>query len=243
MSAPAAEIVPAFDFDKAVVSLKADPGTSLGSLLAELATLPDPKVQKGADLATVARVGEVLMRNIAELPSVFNRVDPKNRRSLNKTELAKLLEEKERIDAVEKAVKKRKDRIHAIISDHFDCVAERRKAVSATTLKDESGHYLIASKGNPETATIEGQAKYFTRERASDTTDFSIDKLIALRDAGEISQADFLAVTRPVRRREIDEDKLRKMLLSKRLRSRAQAIISKIGTPKRGRLSIHLRGK
>ncbi|MFH8483114.1 hypothetical protein [Streptomyces sp. NPDC018055] len=243
MSAPAADLAPTFDFEKAVVSLKADPGTSLGNLLAELATLPDPKVQKGADLATVARVGEALMRNIAELPSVFNRVDPKTKRALNKTELAKLLEEKERIDAVEKAVKKRKERIHAIISDHFDCVADRQKLVTEKTLTDANGHYLIASVGNPETAMVEGQGKYFTRERTSDTTVFSIDMLVALRDAGEISQADFLAVTRPVRKREIDEDKLRKMLLSKRLRPRAQAIISKIGSVRRGRLSINLRGK
>ncbi|MEU6362259.1 hypothetical protein [Streptomyces albidoflavus] len=238
----ATAIAPTYDFDKAVVALQADTGTNLGALLAELATTPDPKVRKGADIATVERVGETLMRNIAELPTVFNRVDPTTKRALNKTELAKLLEEKERIDAVEKATKKRKERIHAILSDHFDVIAERQKLVSEDTPTDDKGHYLIAAKGAPETQSIAGSDRYFTRERTSDTTVFSYQTLLALYEAREISRADYLACTRPVRTREIDEDKLRRMLLSKKLRPRAQRLISMIGTVKRGRLSINLRG-
>ncbi|MET7363297.1 hypothetical protein ABZS76_33335 [Streptomyces sp. NPDC005562] len=242
-SATATALAPAYDFDKAVVALQASTDTNLGALLAELATIPDPKVKRGADLATVERVGENLMRNIAELPTVFNRVDPQKKRALNKTELVELLEEKERIDAVEKATKKRKERIHAILSDHFDCVAERKKVVTEQTLQDDKGHYLIATKGAPETQPVEGSGKYFTRERASDTTVFSYESLLALHEAGEISRADYLACTRPIRTREIDEDKLRRMLLSKKLRPRAQRLIRMISTVKRGRLSINLRGK
>ncbi|WP_428957799.1 hypothetical protein [Streptomyces sp. cg35] len=232
-----------FDFDAAVVRLKGDLGTNLGDLLAQLATTPDPKVQKNADLVTVERVGEDLMRNIAALPAAFNRIDPKSKRALTKPELAALLEEKQLIDAVEKAIKKRKSRLHSIISDHFDRVAERRKLAGEDTLTDAKGHYLIASKGSPEEAPIEGSGRYFTRERASDTTTFSMSALLEGVASGEISRADYLACTRPVRTREIDEDKLSRMLVSKKLRPRAQALISKIGVVKRGGLSINLRGK
>jgi hypothetical protein len=243
VSTASATIVPAYDFDKAVVALQSGTTTNLGALLAELATMPSPKAKKDADLATVERVGESLMQNIAELPLVFNRVDPTKKRTLTKPELVKLLEEKERIDAVEKATRQRKERIHAILSDHFDCVAERKKLITEETLKDEKGHYLIAAKGAPETQQVDGSGRYFTRERASDTTVFSYERLLALYEAGEITRADFLACTRPVRSREIDEDKLRRMLLSKKLRPRAQRLISLIGEVKRGRLSINLRGK
>lgn len=239
----ATALVPAYDFDKAVLALRANTSTNLGSLLAELATLPAPKVKKSADLAIVERVGEDLMRNIAELPTVFNRVDPPTKRALNKPELVKLLEEKERIDAVEKATKKRKERIHSILSDHFDCVAERKKLIGEKTMKDEKGHYLVAVKGAPETQLVEGSGKYFTRERTGDTVIFTHDKALAMYESGEITRADYLACTRPVRTREVDEDKLSRMLLSKKQRERGQRLIAMIGIPKLGRLSINLRGK
>lgn len=239
----AKDLVPAFDFNAAAIAIAADPGTKLGDLLAELATLPDPKQQKKADLAVVERVGENLMRNISELPTVFGKVDPKSARSLNKTELAELLAEKERIDAVEKDIKKRKDRIHAILSDHFDGVARRQRLVDENTPQDDKGHYLLASKGKPETQPVEGSGKYFTRERSSDTTVFSMDLLEAALAAGDVSRADYLAVTRPVRTREIDEEKIKRMFLSKKQLPRVQEILSKISVIKRGRLSINLRGK
>ncbi|THA72437.1 hypothetical protein E6R60_26245 [Streptomyces sp. A0642] len=243
MSATAA-LVPVYDVDKAIVRLQGDLNGSLSSLLAELATIPVPETQPSSKMPVpvAERLGETLMRAVSQLPKVFGSVKPPaSRRKLFKSELAKLEAEKMMIDQSIKALGARKDEIHAMLSVHFDVVAEEAKIVDENAPKDAKGHYLIASPGNPEKAPIDGSSQEFTRERTGDKVIFNAARLEVLYRDGEISRADYLACTRPNTGRVFDEEKLSAMLLTKTKRARGKRLIDLIGDFKRGTNSINLR--
>jgi hypothetical protein len=236
------ELVPAFDFDKLGVELKNDPSLNLSDVLAKLATLPPVDPDKPVKKASVVElVSGELMLAIEEIPNVFGKVKPPaSRRVLNNAELAKLRAEKVQIDLAMKALKLRKDEIHSMVSVHFDVVAEEQKGIDPKkTPKNEKGHYLLASPGNPERADIKDGGKYFTREKAKDKVEWSMDALLSLLENGEITRAEFLAVTST--ERVIDLDKIKRLLTLKNKMERTQEIVSKISTVKHGTLSINLR--
>ncbi|MGW7100369.1 hypothetical protein [Streptomyces sp. NPDC054838] len=239
-NATSTALVPAYDFDKAALALK-NGNSDLGALLADLATLPAPKRQ--AVPAVIERMGESLMRSVTKLPMLFGLVPPPaERRALDEEELIKLAEERNAIDEAMKALSQRKAEVNEMVSQHFDVVAEESGvAKRGKTPQDAKGHYLIASPGNWETATLDGSGQCFTRQRTSDRAQFSESKLLAAYETGIISRAEYLACTEPVRGRRISEDKIRSMLVSPKRRQRAAKIISLISDVKRGTNSIHLR--
>lgn len=243
-SATESALVPAlpFDFDKLGVELKNDPGLNLSEVLAKLATLPSIDPDKPVKMASV--VGQVtgeLMLAIEEIPGVFGKVKPPaSRRVLNTTELSKLRAEKIQIDVAMKALAARKAEIHDMVSVHFDVVAEEQKGIDPTkTPTSKKGHYLIASPGNPERADIKDGLKHFTREKAKDTVVWSLDALLDLLESGEITRAEFRAITST--QAVIDLDKIKRVLTLKAKRERFQEIVGKISTVKHGTLSINLR--
>ncbi|PPS89502.1 hypothetical protein [Streptomyces sp. MH60] len=241
-TAKTTEIVPTFDFAATEVELKGDPNLSLTDVLAKLATLPptDPK-NRPKPATAVELVTDGLMSAIQAIPKVFGQIKPRGRRQLTKAELVSLRDEKIEIDTAIKALTKRKDEIHKMVSVHFDVLADKQKRVTEQTRLDKNGHYLLASPGNAETAPVEGSGHYFTREKASDKAVLNLDKLLALYEAGEITRAELLGFTTTTRT--IDETKIRRQLLNKNKRERTQAILDKITEIKPGNLSINLRGK
>lgn len=236
------ELAPTFDFAQAEVALKKDPNLNLTEVLAQLATLPPVAKEKRPKPPTaVELVTDGLMKAIKALPDVFGQVKLRGRRQLTKAEIATLEAEKEEIDAAIKALGKRKDEIHVMISVHLDVSAEKKKLVTEETPQDNKGHYLIAAPGNPEIIPIEGSSRYFTREKASDKVTLSMDKLLALYESGGITRAEFLGFTK--RTDAIDEEKIRRRLLNKAKAARTREIIEQIKVVTPGRLSINLRGK
>ncbi|MFE0490187.1 hypothetical protein [Streptomyces griseoaurantiacus] len=236
------EITPVFDFDQAVVALRKDSGASLTDVLAELAKLPaaDPQDRPKPSTA-VELVTDGLMKSIKAIPDVFGKIKPGGRRALAAAELASLQAEKDEIDTAIKALTKRKDEIHAMVSVHFDVLAEKQKRVDEGTPQDKKGHYLIARPGDPETAPVKGSGRYFTRERSSDKAALSHERLLALYEEGKITRAEYLAFT--ATQRDIDQEKVRRQLLSRTRRQRTQEILDEITVVTPGRLSINLRGK
>lgn len=234
-----AALVPTFDFGKAVEKLSADKTLNLTDVLASIATLPEVDPAKQPKKATaVDLVTDTLMQAIAAIPNVFGKVKPTTRRALSGVELARLRDEKVEVDAAEKALKARKTEIHKLVSVHFDVVAEKAAQATEETRRNKDGHYLLAAPGNPETAVVK-EGKSFTREKAKDTVTYSMDKLLALLEAEEITRQEFLALTSA--ERFIDPDKIQRAFLSNRKRARTQEILNKIADVKRGTLSIHLR--
>jgi hypothetical protein len=127
-----------------------------------------------------------------------------------------------------------------MVSVHFDVVAEQQKGIDPKkTPTNKKGHYLIASPGNPERADIKDGAKYFTREKAKDTVEWNLDALLDLLETGEITRAEFRAITST--QSFIDLDKIKRVLTLKAKRERFQEIVGKISTVKHGTLSINLR--
>ncbi|QDN94876.1 hypothetical protein FNV58_00685 (plasmid) [Streptomyces sp. RLB1-9] len=238
------ELVPSlpFDFDKLGVELKNDPGLNISDVLARLATIPPIDPDKPVKMASVVELvtGE-LMHAIEEIPDVFGKVKPPaSRRVLNTTELAKLRAEKIQIDTAMKALAARKNEIHTMVSVHFDVVAEQQKGIDPTkTPTNKKGHYLIASPGNPERADVKDGLKYFTREKAKDTVEWSMDALLDLLESGKITRAEFRAITST--QAVIDLDKVKRVLTLKSKMPRFQEIVSQISTVKHGTLSINLR--
>lgn len=241
-SATETALVPAFNFDQVEIELKNDPKLDLTDVLARLATAPPFDPAKPVKAATaVDLVTAPLMAAITEIPKVFGDVKPpQSRRLLNSTELVSLRAEKIQIDLAEKALKKRKEEIHRMISVHFDVVAERQKRIDPEkTPKNKDGHYLLASAGNPEKAVVKDGEKHFTREKAKDKVVFSMEKLLALYENGDITRAEFLMVTSPTR--VVDKAKINRLLTIKNKMHRTQEIVSKISVVTYGALSVHLR--
>lgn len=238
------DLVPAFDFDKAVITLQKDETASLTDVLAQLATIPvtaPPAAKKKVDKDAVARSHEEARQAISALPDVFGTVkEPASRRRFNQTELTKVMTEKLGISEAKKVITKREAELNEWISRHFDVYAEELGLVDPEkTPKDAKGHYLIGAMGNRLEQAVEGAEKMLTREKEADKAPMSHDLLLAAYEEGKISRTEYLAFTTTVR--VLDEKKIRSAMLSKGRRQRTQEIIEMITQVKPGKLSIHVR--
>jgi hypothetical protein len=243
-TAKTTEIVPTFDFDKAVVQLQKNEDLNLADVLAQLATIPvtaPPASRKKVSKEAAARAAEEAKAAVEVLPNSFGTVkEPASRRLLNKTELTQVLNEKESLAAAKTAIAKREKAVNEWLSTHFDVYAEDLNLVDPEkTPKDGNGHYLIGASGNRLEQAIEGSDKILTREKANDKADMSHELLLAVYEEGKISRAEYLAFTTQVR--DLDEKKIRSAMISPTKRERAQEIIKMITVVKPGVLSIHIR--
>jgi hypothetical protein len=248
-SAPATEttsteLVPTFDFSKAISVLEKDESVNLSDVLAQLATIPvvaPPAVKKKVDKDAVARKLEEDRATLTALPDAFGVVEePASRRLLSKAELAQAMKEKTALSEAKKAVTAREAKLNEWLSTHFDVYAEKLNLVDPEkTPKDAKGHYLIGAMGNRLEQAVEGADKIFTREKDADKAPMSHELLLAAFEDGKITRAEYLAFTTTVR--VLDEKKIRTAMLSKARRERAQEIIAMITQVKPGRLSVHVR--
>lgn len=237
-----ASLVPTYDVDAAAAALSGDPNLSITDLLTQL-TSPPP-VEADAKTSVMPKKTELpapVVKAMDALPTLFGTVQPATRRTLNKPEQARIADERAAIDLVIKALEKRKTEIQEIVSTHFDVDAEKKGLADSETARDEKGHYMIASPGAPELQYIPGHKNYWARQRQGDKTVPSETKLKAAYDKGEISKEEYYAVTRPVSDRVIDEDRIRKMMVSAEQRPVVQKVLSLISVTTRGRNSIYLK--
>jgi hypothetical protein len=147
------------------------------------------------------------------LPSVFARVQPETRRTLTDAENHDVYAEREALRTIIDLLKQRDEDLKTLIRTHMDVDAEERniavpkaqvdeatgQVIVAATERDINGHYVLASKGNPERCPIPGENLEWSREYRSGSTSVDSTVLTQMAKDGEISRAAFLAMTREVR--------------------------------------------
>jgi hypothetical protein len=187
-------------------------------------------------------------RALLDLPKVFGKVVVGERRTLAEDEITALRAEQEVLRQIENLMKGRDDAIKEYVRNHMDVDAEERgqavpkdvvrggKVIVEATPRDGSGHYILASKGNPVRVPIPGTNTEYSSEYRAGTVGINGSALDALLESGEITREDYLAMT--VERRVFDEDKAKKALLAKPERL---SILRKITTRSAAGTSLFVR--
>lgn len=147
---------------------------------------------------------------LAQMTEVFAAVQPTERRRLTDTEVAALYIERDVVKQVAEVLDGREENIKEYVRNHLDIVAEESGMIDENTPRDGKGHYVVASKGNPERLNIPGSNQAFSREFRSGKAAVDGSRLLDMYEAGEISREDYLAFTREMR--VFDEDKALKAI-------------------------------
>lgn len=144
---------------------------------------------------------------IERLPEVFNRVVVTTVRRLTDTEAASLVEERDTIDLVLKAITPRKEKaIRETIANHLDLIIPKAERDALPT--DRAGH--VAKK---QDVPIEGTGKKLQRSVSGGKPKLTIDHIEALHREGKIDRKTYLAITKkPDLPRVMDEDGLHKVI-------------------------------
>jgi len=156
---------------------------------------------------------EEAVQAIAALPEVFNKVHPDEPKILTDDEIVSLYEEREVLRAALEPLSGRDEVIKEIVRHHMDLAAlEDNRAVvhdvvvngnviATATPRDTAGHFILASKGNPEQARIPGTNQAFIRQYREGAVSYShaAEDLLALYEAGDITREQYLAMTRETR--------------------------------------------
>lgn len=187
---------------------------------AEVAHVPSTTAIPFPDLPKAPEITPEAKRALLDLPKVFGQVVMEAPRTLSDSEIADLARERSVVKQITTLLKGREEAIGEYIRTHVDIdasaagigvpkdVIRSGKVVVEATPRDDAGHYILASKGNPTRVHIEGTNEDFSLEyRAgrSGTVSVSSEGLLDLYEAGEITREDYLALTRE--KRVFDEDK------------------------------------
>jgi hypothetical protein len=215
----AAEIEPVIA--GAIRLLSDKPGITVADLAA--AVVPpreaDPAVPP-ADFPKLPKsivLTETLKEALRKLPKIFGSVDIATRRTLTQDERTRLTEEAEVVRQLVTALTARKEAISEIMRVHMDVQAEidhyaaSRLAVAPgaryaalATPRDQNGHYLLATSGNPHQVQVGARA--WSQEYSSGSAEPKGAELEALHAAGAITRPEYLALTREVRN--LDTEKM-----------------------------------
>ncbi len=173
------------------------------------------------------------------LPGQFGGVVPTERRLLSDEELVQILEERDTIDIILKALKDRKDKsIRTTVLNHIDVALEDELSEErlGELERDPEGHYYYAEKVN-----VAYTGKAFSWEVQDGSSNLSPDKLKALDEAGEIDHDLYLSITDQVR--VVNEQKVL-LAMSKQPEAVLAAIqkASTAGTRKKGSLYVRNAG-
>lgn len=142
---------------------------------------------------------EDLRQALTLLPKVFGQVQVTEIRQLTDDERSALGEEQDVIEAIQDALETREKAIKESVRHHMDLVAIAEGKVTKDTETDAHGHYVVASKGNPERVSIPGTDREWSREYRAGRVEIDGDRLLDLYEAGEISRKQYLAMTKAVR--------------------------------------------
>ena len=140
---------------------------------------------------------------IDNLPSVYGKVVPTEKRMLQPAEVTALAAERVALDELEKMVKSRREAIRTTVVNHMDEAlfanlnADEREALEI----DGEGHVLQAQRLN-----VPGESKDFSWEIRETAASLDADALKALDTDGEIDHDLYLSMTTQVR--VIDEMKV-----------------------------------
>ena len=164
-------------------------------LPAKVATGPAP-------VPTSPEITPDVKRALIDLPKVFGKVIVEERRALTSGEVVSLHSEYKVLKAIGDTLTKRMSVVNENVRSHIDVSLERDGLVDESTDRDSSGHYVVASKGNPTTVHVDGTNENFSLEFRSGragTVSISSEALLDLYEAGEISREQYLSLTRETR--------------------------------------------
>lgn len=181
--------------------------------------LPVP-VTTEAEWPAPVEMTDASLDAIEALPRVFNKVHPAAPKILSDEDLVSLYEEREVLRTAMEPLSGRDEVIKEIVRHHMDLVAlqdnravPRDKVVNGNVVaeaspRDTAGHFILASKGNPERANIPGTGQAWSREYRQGAVSYAhaAEDLLALYEAGDITREQYLAMTRE--QRVFDETKV-----------------------------------
>lgn len=150
------------------------------------------------------RITEELTAALKRLPEVFGSVVPTEARRLEAAELKRLTDEQSVISAVITELGKRNKHIDEAVRNHMDTYAPDGAPVIGSGVA--KGHRLIAAEGEAFKVPVEGYADSWEQRMVGGKAEASVALLSAMVLTGQITQADFNAMTAPVR--VIDEAKV-----------------------------------
>lgn len=167
------------------------------------------KVERPAVLPVPAEITEKQIEAMRHLLDVFGKVVPTERRALEVSEIAALIDERLTLDIIKEMAETRIGHIRTTVLNHmdvskenaFDNVTDRPLGgdLIEEALIDKEGHYVPDSKvqvGAPN------QEKVFSWERSTIAPDIDLDALKGLADdetVPEFTHQDWLAMTEQVR--------------------------------------------
>jgi hypothetical protein len=247
---PATEIEPVLA--GALALLQAKPDISLDELAAQVVAAvpaapaaeaePFPKLPKTVELTDEVR------RALKNVASIFNSVVIKDRRSLTKDELDLLTMEQGVIILIGATLIARQEAIKETIRHHMDVDAEEQglavpkdklgpdgEVIVAATPRDQHGHYLLATSGEPH--QVQCGPVLWSQEASSATPKPNDSALQAGFRAGTISREDYLAVSREVR--VFDPEKARALV--RKEPARGLAVLRQVTVGGKPKSSLYLR--
>lgn len=187
-------------------TLKLDKATSWSDVFK---AIREAERQSATLVAVEAPVGKPLVLTDTETKAlavfakqVGSLTVPGTRRSMTTAELTNATSFLATSKVVAKVAKRAlEDTLRPAFMTHFDLAAERAGKVTEETRRDKDGYYVLA---DTESAKVEGEKHYAARSASEGSVSISEAKLKALVEAGKLTHAQYLAVTKPVR--VIDED-------------------------------------
>jgi hypothetical protein len=198
----------------ALALLREKPEITLEDLAAQVAAAipvtPAPVAKPFPALPNEAVLTEEVLAALKGLPKVWGSVVIKDRRSLTAEEITRITAERLIITQIGAALAARDKAIAETIRVHMDVAAEEagvavpkdqlapdHTVIVAATPRDQNGHYLLAGSQKPHQVPAGPVA--WSQEYSAAAPAPSDGELQAAYEAGDISRADYLAVTRQVR--------------------------------------------
>lgn len=175
---------------------------------------------------------------VKKLPEVYGAVVPTERRMLEQIEIDALVEEREVLTKIEKAIAARKDDIRLTILNHADVEYESSEDVDHETddvSQDGEGHYI-----RPASYNSEAHSKRFSVETRAGSISITPQAIKALSEDPEsdFTHDDYLKSTTQVR--QFDEHKF--MLLLKQ-RPELMTALAPAVSESPGGVSVYLRNQ
>lgn len=181
------------------------------------------------------------------LSQTFNGVTVAERRTLTSDEVGAIGKEYEALQQVIKLIAKREEQVKEIVRTHQDVDAEEKglafskdvllngNLVATATERDKSGHYILASKGQPQETEIPGSTMKFSNQFSSGTVTEDLGAIERAYLLGEIDEATYKACT--VTKRVPDAGKVRAYVL----RTGDTGMLTRIVKRGRNKSALYLR--
>ncbi len=191
--------------NQSIIAIHA-PGATLKTVAAALvADHTPPPVVVTPKPSVQIKMTDKLVRALTVLPAVFAKVQPETARALSLTEVKELDEEYAAIQEIAKALTARSNAIKNTMRIHMASVAVAHGDANSRTDIDAKGFPVVASQGAPQQLPVPETTHAWSLEYREAEVTVNDGQLVRMLNDGEITRAQYLALTKDVR--VFDEDK------------------------------------